>query len=188
MKNLLVTPRSQQIADTSTAAQDIHTTKAIVFVCANRFRSRLALLPEIANPFTTARNVPYYSSKFTYIRSASSNTYTGAKHLIFQWHTMAVTMETPLIVSLPWGLPWAAMASRGLPWQAPRVATDHGAITVRAMVVLTALAVAVYGCALARGMANCTACHESSPAACHGKPHGMPCQPMATHASDHTRV
>ena len=75
----------------------------------------------------------------------------------------------------PRDLPWAAIASPGLPRHVPRVAIGHGAATARVIVVPMARAVALsmadHGSTMARAMATPTV---YSATACHGMPwHAM---------------
>ena len=74
-----------------------------------------------------------------------------------------------------WHLPWAAIASHGLPRHASRVAVGHGAATARVIVVpmtrAVALAMADHGSTMARAMVTPTVCSA----------HGMPWQPMISH-------
>ena len=82
---------------------------------------------------------------------------------------MAVTMATRGLHDSPWDLPWAAIASHGLPRHVPRVAIGHGAATARVMgttmTLAVALATADHGSIMARAMATPMVC---SAMACHG--------------------
>ena len=87
---------------------------------------------------------------------------------------MAVTTATRGLHDSPWDLPWATVASHGLPRHVPRVAIGHGAATTRVIVVPmtrdvardVALAMADHCNTMARAMAApmvCIAmeCHDS---------------------------
>lgn len=96
-------------------------------------------------------------------------------------HFIVVTMQPATATAasrgachgmLPRGLPSPIAPPRHVRWLCPR----H----------LPCGSPRQYTMALAMGVI--TVCRERNPTACHGKPHGMPCQPVATHVTNPTRV
>ena len=97
--------------------------------------------------------------------------------LKFYWHIMAVTMATRGLHDSPWYLPWATIASHGLPRHVARVAIGHGAATARVIVVPMTRSVAL-------AMGRSRQYHGT----CDGNPdgvqcHGMPWRPMVSHGT-----
>ena len=88
---------------------------------------------------------------------------------------MAATMATRGLHDSPWDLPWAAIASDGLPQHVLRVAVGQSAAPARVIVVPMTGAAAL---AMGRSLQYHGTC-DGNP---HGvQCHGMPWQPMESH-------